>query len=186
MNFYASHQRPLQRRSYTGRPSRPAEGRLRGHQEPCWQPSGHCKSNPVTRRDRRSAANGKSRPSTEGIRIIEICHREGPACGLADLTVPPRRGRRHGRADPLAVPLRRIGLSARRHGVHEHPSGCADGALRSCAEQHVLGADRRPVRHGLRALIRRRRCTRGYRPLSSSNNEGGRRSGSSSAGLKTR
>ena len=30
MNFYASHQRPLQRRSYTGRPSRPAEGQLRG------------------------------------------------------------------------------------------------------------------------------------------------------------
>jgi hypothetical protein len=29
MNFYASHQRPLQRRSYTGRPSRPAEGQLR-------------------------------------------------------------------------------------------------------------------------------------------------------------
>jgi hypothetical protein len=29
MNFYASHQRPLQRRSYTGRPSRPAEGELR-------------------------------------------------------------------------------------------------------------------------------------------------------------
>jgi len=28
MNFYASHQRPLQRRSYTGRPSRPAEGQL--------------------------------------------------------------------------------------------------------------------------------------------------------------
>jgi hypothetical protein len=75
---------------------------------------------------------------------------------LADLTVPRRRGRRHGRADPLAVPLRRIGLSARRHGVHEHPSGCADGALRSSTEQHVLGADRRPVRHGLRALIRRR------------------------------
>ena len=29
MNFYPSHQRPLQRRSYTGRPSRPAEGQLR-------------------------------------------------------------------------------------------------------------------------------------------------------------
>src|SRR6266699_5495074 len=29
MNFYASDQRPLQRRSYTGRPSRPAEGQLR-------------------------------------------------------------------------------------------------------------------------------------------------------------
>ena len=29
MNFYASYQRPLQRRSYTGRPSRPAEGQLR-------------------------------------------------------------------------------------------------------------------------------------------------------------
>jgi len=28
MNFYASHQPPLQRRSYTGRPSRPAEGQL--------------------------------------------------------------------------------------------------------------------------------------------------------------
>jgi len=32
MNFYASHQRPLQRRSYTGRPSRPAEGQLRVQQ----------------------------------------------------------------------------------------------------------------------------------------------------------
>jgi hypothetical protein len=30
MNFYASHQRPLQRRSYTGRPSRPAEGQPKG------------------------------------------------------------------------------------------------------------------------------------------------------------
>jgi len=29
MNFYRSHQRPLQRRSDTGRPSRPAEGQLR-------------------------------------------------------------------------------------------------------------------------------------------------------------
>jgi len=37
MNFYASHQRPLQRRSYTGRPSRPAEGQLRVK----LRPSGH-------------------------------------------------------------------------------------------------------------------------------------------------
>jgi hypothetical protein len=41
MNFYASHQRPLQRRSYTGRPSRPAEGQLRvkgrkSHSEQIW------------------------------------------------------------------------------------------------------------------------------------------------------
>jgi len=38
MNFYASHQRPLQRRSYTGRPSRPGEGQLRGHMQLSRQP----------------------------------------------------------------------------------------------------------------------------------------------------
>ena len=79
------------------------------------------------------------------------------AAGLAQFPVSPHGRRCHGSTHPPRVPVGRLHLPARRHGVHEDSSWRAACSLRSISKQYLVGAHRRCLHHELWALIPHRR-----------------------------